>query len=146
MVAVALMCGCAWTVESVGASAAIELWPRGAPGVVVEVGGDAPPDPGIERVGARRGERAGEPRARAREGPPGQGAGLGTTLVFDALRWMHAGGRSRCLVNTGVDNDAALALYERLGYAEVARRPVVREQWQTDGRNWVLMIKKPGQA
>ena len=43
-------------------------------------------------------------------------------------------------------NRGARKLYERLGYDEVARRPMVRERWQTDGRDWVLMIKKRGQA
>ncbi len=42
--------------------------------------------------------------------------GIAHDLVVDALRWMHAQGRGRCLVNTGVDNEAALALYRRLGF------------------------------
>lgn len=37
-------------------------------------------------------------------------------------------------------NRGAQRLYERLGYEEVARRPIVKEQWQNDGREWVLMI------
>ncbi len=42
--------------------------------------------------------------------------GIAHDLVIDALRWMHTQNRSRCLVNTGVDNDGALALYESLGF------------------------------
>ncbi len=42
--------------------------------------------------------------------------GIARDLVIDALRWMHDDRRSRCLVNTGIDNSAALALYEGLGF------------------------------
>ncbi len=42
--------------------------------------------------------------------------GIAHDLVVDSLRWMHADHRARCLVNTGVENVAALALYERLGF------------------------------
>jgi ribosomal protein S18 acetylase RimI-like enzyme len=38
-------------------------------------------------------------------------------------------------------NHGARRLYERLGYEEVATRPMVKEQWQSDGENWVLMIR-----
>lgn len=42
--------------------------------------------------------------------------GIARDLVVDAVRWMRAQRRARCLVNTGVDNDAALALYAGLGF------------------------------
>jgi ribosomal protein S18 acetylase RimI-like enzyme len=42
--------------------------------------------------------------------------GIARDLVVDALTWMHADHRTRCLVNTGVDNEPALALYEGLGF------------------------------
>lgn len=45
--------------------------------------------------------------------------GLARALVVDALRWIHDGGRRRALVNTGVDNSAALGLYEQLGFARL---------------------------
>ncbi len=38
-------------------------------------------------------------------------------------------------------NQGARRLYERLGYAATASRPMVKEQWQNDGKTWVLMIK-----
>jgi len=56
--------------------------------------------------------------------------GLARDLVIDALRWMNAQGRTRCLVNTGEANDAALALYERIGFERltdvltIAERPL----------------------
>ncbi len=42
--------------------------------------------------------------------------GIARDLVIDALTWMHADRRTRCLVNTGVDNEPALALYEGFGF------------------------------
>ena len=39
-------------------------------------------------------------------------------------------------------NRGARRLYERLGYEEVASRPMVKEQWRSDGENWVLMIRE----
>ena len=78
--------------------------------------------------------------------PDVRGLGVGSKL----MRWAER--RASELELRGVSlivsdgNPGARRLYERIGYGEVARRSMVREQWQTDGRNWVLMIKKPGQA
>ena len=35
----------------------------------------------------------------------------------------------------------ALRLYAAKGYAEVARRPVVKGDWQVDAQDWILMVK-----
>lgn len=48
--------------------------------------------------------------------PSRQGAGLGTALVHDALRWMRRRGATVGWVNTQEANDRALALYEHLGF------------------------------
>ncbi len=48
--------------------------------------------------------------------PDAHRAGHGTALVLDALRWVHRWGGRDVLVNTQVDNEGALALYERLGF------------------------------
>ena len=42
--------------------------------------------------------------------------GIACDLVGDSLRWMHEQRRSHALVNTGVGNDAALALYASFGF------------------------------
>jgi ribosomal-protein-alanine N-acetyltransferase len=42
--------------------------------------------------------------------------GIARDLVNDALAWMVRSRHARCMVNTGVDNLAALALYEGLGF------------------------------
>ena len=71
-----------------------------------------------------------------------RGLGVGSKL----MQW--AEGRASELGLQGVSlivsdaNPGARRLYERLGYAEMARRPMVTERWETVGRNWVLMIKR----
>lgn len=42
--------------------------------------------------------------------------GVALDLTTDALRWMHATGRTSVLVNTGIENHPALSLYRRLGF------------------------------
>lgn len=48
--------------------------------------------------------------------PDHQGSGLGRALVADSLRWLARRRVQRVLVNTPVDNDRALELYERAGF------------------------------
>ena len=50
--------------------------------------------------------------------PAHAGHGLGTALVVDALRWCRARGVAKVVVNTGTDNERALALYRRLGFVD----------------------------
>jgi RimJ/RimL family protein N-acetyltransferase len=38
-------------------------------------------------------------------------------------------------------NAGARRLYERCGYRETATRAMVKEGWQNEGRNWVLLTK-----
>lgn len=42
--------------------------------------------------------------------------GVGLALTIDALTWMRRWGVTRAVVNTQLDNDAALSLYERAGF------------------------------
>ncbi len=48
--------------------------------------------------------------------PGAQRAGHGRALTVDALRWMARRRVADCLVNTSVDNHAALALYRSIGF------------------------------
>ncbi len=48
--------------------------------------------------------------------PSHRRTGLGSALVVDGLRWMRRWKVRRAVVNTQLDNDAALALYVRLGF------------------------------
>jgi hypothetical protein len=38
-------------------------------------------------------------------------------------------------------NPGARRLYQRCGYREAAARTMVKDDWQNDGRNWVLLTK-----
>jgi ribosomal protein S18 acetylase RimI-like enzyme len=78
--------------------------------------------------------------------PDARGLGVGSKLMQWAEQRASALGLEGLSLIVSDANPGARRLYERLGYTEVARRLMVKEQWQTDGRNWVLMIKKPGQA
>ncbi len=53
--------------------------------------------------------------------PAHHGRGIGSALVLDALRWARSHHGASILVNTQESNDAAVALYERLGFV---REPV----------------------
>jgi ribosomal protein S18 acetylase RimI-like enzyme len=48
--------------------------------------------------------------------PDHQGHGFGRALAIDGLRWMKRRGVDRAMVNTQERNDAALSLYQRLGF------------------------------
>jgi len=48
--------------------------------------------------------------------PTAQGAGLGGALVLDGLRWLKRWRVEQAVVNTQLDNERALHLYERLGF------------------------------
>ncbi len=48
--------------------------------------------------------------------PDEQGGGIGRRLVLDGLHWLRRRDCARALVNTQLGNDAALALYGRLGF------------------------------
>ena len=76
------------------------------------------PDGGREIVGYAITGRAG-PRGylqRLAVDPLLQRRGIGAALVRDGLRWLRRWGAREVLVNTQVDNRAALALYEALGF------------------------------
>jgi ribosomal protein S18 acetylase RimI-like enzyme len=48
--------------------------------------------------------------------PYEQRQGMGSALLLDGLHWMRRRGVQRAVVNTQLDNHAALALYQRLGF------------------------------
>ena len=50
--------------------------------------------------------------------PAHRGRGWGKALLLDGLRWMRRRGVERAVVNTQLDNDAAYALYLRIGFTE----------------------------
>lgn len=50
--------------------------------------------------------------------PASQRGGTGRRLLLDGLHWMRRRGVGRAVVNTQLGNDAALALYTRVGFKE----------------------------
>jgi len=81
--------------------------------------------------------------------PEHRGRGLGTRLLALAESIARAGGLSRMSVIVADENAGARRLYERHGYRETARRPCVRDGWETATREWVLLTRdldRPVQA
>ena len=73
--------------------------------------------------------------------PDQRSQGLGTELlaVADKLA-AEAGSRGLSIIVSDA-NTGARRLYERAGYREVARRAKVKEDWQSPGKDWVLLVK-----
>ncbi len=74
--------------------------------------------------------------------PQFRGYGLGTKLLGfadETARWLARRGMSVIVSDA---NTRARRLYERCGYSETAKRAMVKEDWQNDGRNWVLLTKQ----
>lgn len=63
--------------------------------------------------------------------PDAQRLGIGRRLVDDAVEWLMRRGASRALVNTGVDNLAALRMYERASFDPLDDQLVVLEHRRT---------------
>jgi ribosomal protein S18 acetylase RimI-like enzyme len=73
--------------------------------------------------------------------PGARGQGVGSKLMQEAESKATALGLRGLSLIVSDANLRARRLYERLGYSEVARRPMVREQWENAGQHWVLMIR-----
>ena len=73
--------------------------------------------------------------------PAYRGKGYGRELLRlaeELAREQGCRGMSIIIVDT---NEGARRLYERQGYVEKARLPVVKEGWRHPGREWVLLVK-----
>jgi ribosomal protein S18 acetylase RimI-like enzyme len=73
--------------------------------------------------------------------PQFRGLGLGTKLLTFADETGRALQKRGMSVIVSDANIGARRLYERCGYREAASRPIVKEDWQNEGRNWVLLTK-----
>jgi ribosomal protein S18 acetylase RimI-like enzyme len=73
--------------------------------------------------------------------PEHRGKGCGAALLGIADRIAAEEGRRGMSIIVADANTGARRLYERCGYREVARRPMVKEDWRHPGRDWVLLAK-----
>lgn len=73
--------------------------------------------------------------------PSHRNRGLGTEMLRRAEALGEERGCRGMSVIVSNSNFGARRLYERLGYAETATRPMVKEGWINDGTEWVLLTK-----
>mgnify|MGYP001360615680 CR=1 FL=1 len=74
--------------------------------------------------------------------PEHRGKGYAAELLRIAeSRARDCGCRRMALIMSDA-NDAARRLYERQGFRVHATRPIVKNGWKHDGRNWVLMVRE----
>lgn len=69
-----------------------------------------------------------------------RGRGVATALLRHAAR---RAGRDPLSLIVADANATARRLYQGFGFAERARRPVVRDGWETDSREWLLLLRPP---
>jgi ribosomal protein S18 acetylase RimI-like enzyme len=73
--------------------------------------------------------------------PQFRSQGLGTKLLALAEETAQNLGKRGMSVIVSDANLGAHRLYKRLGYDERARRRMVKENWENEGRSWVLLTK-----
>jgi ribosomal protein S18 acetylase RimI-like enzyme len=73
--------------------------------------------------------------------PEDRGKGHGAALLAIAEKLATDSGRNGLSIIVSDANEGARRLYERCGYREVARRRKVKEDWETPGNHWVLLVK-----
>lgn len=70
-----------------------------------------------------------------------RGQGCGSALLARAEEIARAQGHKTISLIAEDTHQDALRLYRAKGYREVARRPVVKGDWQVDASEWILFIK-----
>jgi ribosomal protein S18 acetylase RimI-like enzyme len=73
--------------------------------------------------------------------PEHRGKGYGRQLLAIADQVAADEGLRGLSIIVNGANTGARRLYERCGYRELARRPIVKEDWENDGEDWVLLVK-----
>lgn len=74
--------------------------------------------------------------------PEHRGKGYGTKLLRLAEQIAADEKLKTMSVIVAGNNVGARRLYERQGYAEAARRPCIRDGWETETEEWVLLTKE----
>ena len=70
-----------------------------------------------------------------------RGQGLGTELLMLAEHRALSAGSKQMSIIVSDANSGARRLYERVGYRETARKPMVKGDWDGAGENWVLLTR-----
>lgn len=70
-----------------------------------------------------------------------RGKGLGGALLAKAETIARNGGHQTISLIAEDTHQDALRLYRSKGYHEIARRPVVKGDWQVDASEWILFVK-----
>lgn len=70
-----------------------------------------------------------------------RGKGCGSALLAHAEEVARRAGRTSISLIAEDTHLDALRLYAAKGYREVARRPVVKEDWDVDASEWILFAK-----
>ena len=71
--------------------------------------------------------------------PEHRGKGYGQALLDVATDKARDTGRTGLSLIVSDINTGARRLYQRYGFNEIATRPMVKENWQNAGQNWVLL-------
>lgn len=73
--------------------------------------------------------------------PEDRGKGYGSELMAIAEKLARQTQRKGLSLVVSNANKGARNFYQRHGFHEVARRPMVKEDWENPGTEWVLMVK-----
>lgn len=73
--------------------------------------------------------------------PAFRGRGLGSALLARAEAVTRQAGRSTVSLIAEDTHLDALRLYRAKGFREIARRPVVKEDWPVEASEWILFTK-----
>ena len=70
-----------------------------------------------------------------------RGRGFGSDLLEVAEKLAHESGGDAISLIVNDANTGGRRLYARHDYEEVARRPIIKENWSNEGTEWVLLRK-----
>jgi ribosomal protein S18 acetylase RimI-like enzyme len=74
--------------------------------------------------------------------PRARGRGLGQRLLAHAEKCAAAEGLRGVSIICSDGNTGALRLYERLGYTKIGSAPIVKNGWESNSTNWILLFKE----
>lgn len=73
--------------------------------------------------------------------PEHRGRGFGTQMLVIAEQLARETGKPGLSLIVADSNTGARRLYERQGFSEHSRRPMVKDGWESPGMEWVLMVR-----